>query len=382
MFKIHHLFFTLSLLLVFACKNEVVEDSDILNYRSEVIALPIDYSIFPSTFAMQYFDSRLYWMNRDRRTIHQLDFKEKKFKLFLKYQEEGPDGLGSPLGFYLHNLDSIFFPTGFKLSLINQNAKVQNVYDFLGFDLLGPLTSQSRYTNQFINLSNGILLSLNPGLVSKNLLNKDFLNRYYPFLVFNPRSEQIKTLYFKFDPFLFNNGPNLIGSSFSGSGVELFVLTRYNNILHKYDVQKDIVSLHTLESNLVKNFSDSYFKSEPRNNSANENLRLMYKYASNIGLLHDPYRNLVYRMGWKGDDLERNLNIMKFSEFLPQFVVSVYDSETLNLFAEFDLPKNKYLAHHYFVSEDGLNLFLNHPDDPNSKEDEIIIEVFDFSKLK
>ncbi|WP_255742366.1 hypothetical protein [Belliella calami] len=40
------------------------------------------------------------------------------------------------------------------------------------------------------------------------------------------------------------------------------------------------------------------------------------------------------------------------------------------------------MAHHYFVSEDGLNLFLNHPDNPNTKEDELKIEVFDFSGLK
>ncbi len=382
MFKPQIFFFFLSLWVMLSCSSKNIDREDILGFRTDSLSLPIDYTIFPSTFSMQYVDGNLYWMSRDKSTIHQLDFKNKKFDLVLKFQEEGPDGVGNPLGFYMHNLDSIYLPSRHRLFLVNRKAKVLNVYDFSDFELIGPLSSQSRYSGQYSDLSNGVAISLNPDLLSKSLLNKDFLKRYFPFLVFNPRTESIERLDFNFDPSVFDEGPNIIGSSYSGSGNDLFVMTRYSGVLHKFDCKTEKTSAYALESSLVNNFTDRYFKSDPRNHSLDDNTRLMYKYSSNIGLLFDPYRQLVYRMGWKGDELDKKLNFMKFSEFLPHFVVGVYDAESLQLLGEFDLPRNKYLAHHYFVSKDGLNLFLNHPDDPNSKEDEITIEVFDFSDLR
>ncbi|MCH7400605.1 DUF4221 domain-containing protein [Belliella kenyensis] len=331
---------------------------------------------------MQYVDGELYWMSRDRRTVHIFDLKSKEFCLLFKYQEEGPDGLGSPLGFYVVNQDSLYFPVQHRLSLVNHRAELLRTYDFSSTQLIGPMSSRTRYSHQFTRLRDGILIGLNSGLVSKNLLNKSFLDSYYPFVIFDSVNEEIKDFPFRFDQKLFDNGANLIGCSYSGDKDDLYVITQYSDLIHHYNASTEETKIITLASSLVNNFSDTYFKSDPRNNSASENVRMIYRNSSNLGLLYDSHRGLIYRMGWKGEEIGKNFNFMKFSEFLPHFVVGVYDAETFELLAEFDLPRNKYLAHHYFVSEDGLNLFLNHPDDPEAKEDEINIEVFDFSKLK
>jgi len=73
---------------------------------------------------------------------------------------------------------------------------------------------------------------------------------------------------------------------------------------------------------------------------------------------------------------------MQYSATPPYFVISVYDDQDYSLLQEFILPRNTYLAHHYFVDEKGLNLFPMHPDNPEFNKDEMVIHTFDFSSLK
>lgn len=111
-------------------------------------------------------------------------------------------------------------------------------------------------------------------------------------------------------------------------------------------------------------------------------MRALYKKSENFGLAFDSHRQLLYRFGWPGEEIPENTDAMQFSATPPYFVISIYDGSDFSLIKEFTLPRNTYLAHHYFVDEKGLNLFPMHPDNPEFNEDEMVIHTFDFSGLK
>ena len=101
----------------------------------------------------------------------------------------------------------------------------------------------------------------------------------------------------------------------------------------------------------------------------------------NLGIAYDPYKNLLYRFGWPGDDISGDKDAMKFGYTPRFFTISIYHGTDFQLLSEFILPKNTYLSHHYFVSERGLNLFPMHPDNAEFNENELTIHTFDFSSL-
>jgi hypothetical protein len=116
--------------------------------------------------------------------------------------------------------------------------------------------------------------------------------------------------------------------------------------------------------------------------SVDENMRLAFRYSENFGLSFDPFNNFLYRFGWPGEEIAQDKNPLQFNSTPPFFTVSIYDGSDFSLIKEFTLPRNTYLAHHYFVDEKGLNLFPMHPENPEFNEDELVIHTFDFSSLK
>lgn len=116
--------------------------------------------------------------------------------------------------------------------------------------------------------------------------------------------------------------------------------------------------------------------------SIDENTRLTFKSSKNLGIYFDPYKNLLYRFGWPGEEISKDEDPMQFSSTSPFFTISIYDPSDFSLIKEFSLPRNIYLAHHYFVNEKGLNLFPMHPNNPEFNEDKMVIHTFDFSSLK
>ncbi|WP_146064357.1 hypothetical protein [Algoriphagus boritolerans] len=132
----------------------------------------------------------------------------------------------------------------------------------------------------------------------------------------------------------------------------------------------------------MKNFSNAYYHTDRMSNSIQDNMRTAYKSSENFGLTFDPYKKLLYRFGWPGEEISKDIDAVQLSSTPPYFIISIYDESDFSLIQEFTLPRNTYLAHHYFVDEKGLNLFPMHPENPEFNEDEMVIHTFDFSGLK
>jgi len=217
--------------------------------------------------------------------------------------------------------------------------------------------------------------------VSPTDLNEKALEEYPSILSFNKTKGTFEHLGFRVpDSILELN--DFIDFGLTATSNSILLLNYQSNSLFEIDFNGNDFKEHQLKSDLVKNFSNEYYQSPRMSSSLEDNMRLMYKYSENFGLTYDPHKKLLYRFGWPGEEFSEDIDAMQFSATPIYFTISVYDGSDFSLIKEFTLPRNTYLAHHYFVDEKGLNLFPMHPDNPEFNEDEMVIHTFDFSDLR
>ncbi|MGY6741487.1 MAG: DUF4221 family protein [Cecembia sp.] len=368
----------------FSCSRTLDNSLELSKFLVETIAIPIDLKTETYTRSLQYLDGDLYWWNADRETLSVFDLSDKKIKRFINMEREGPNGLGNPIGFFVLNNDSIYVPTmSFELRLIDKEGKLVNVYNYLNYSKLGvPIPSMTRYSNMFhTNHSGLIYLGLRDlGNVPPSNLNNQALLEYPPILCFNKSLGTFNYLDFKL-PTSFLTYNNFITLSQTSKSNSLLLLHRQSNTFVEVGFNGVEIKEQQLQTKLLNSFSNEYYLSPRMSRSIEENMQLLHKSSENLGLVFDPYKNLIYRFGWPGDDISADKNAMKFGYTPRYFTISIYNGDDYSLKHEITLPKNTYLAHHYFVSEKGLNLFPMHPDNPEFDENYMVIHTFDFSNL-
>ncbi len=370
---------------IFSCAEKKDLSTNPLDYITDITAISIDRKTEPYTRTLQYLDGDLYWWNSDRETISVFDLNAKNLKKTIKMERDGPNGLGSPIGFFVSNPDSIYIPTAaYELNLINSKGERLSDYDYYNYSKLGiVIASMTRFSKMIqTNHAGGFYLGLRDlENVSQSDLNENALQEYPPILSFDKAKGTFEYLEFRVPTSLlkFND---FIDFGLTSSSKSILLFHYQSNTLYEVDFNGVDFKEHQLQSDLMKNFSNQYYQSPRMSSSLEDNMRLMYKYSENFGLAFDPHKKLLYRFGWPGEEFSEDIDAMQFSATPIYFTISVYDGSDFSLIKEFTLPRNTYLAHHYFVDEKGLNLFPMHPDNPEFNEDEMVIHTFDFSDLR
>lgn len=375
----------LLLFLFISCSEKSKENSkDPLDYVSDTTIIVIDRATEPFTRAQQYLDGNLYWWNSDRETISLIDLHQKKVIKSIRLEREGPNGLGKPYGFFVHSPDSIYIPTmAYKFQLINSEGNLINSYDYFEETPRGQyVLGMTRYSNMIFEHKDQLIYQLSTlRMLKPNELDDSSLQEYAPLLSFDMNTGHFYSFPFRI-PSSILNPINELSFRLAFSNNEALLLHSQSNKLFQIDVNKSTSQELYLKTDLVKNFSNEYFLRDKNSFSIDDNMRVSYKSAENFGIAYDSFNELIYRFGWPGEEIPEETDPMQYSATPPFFVISIYDGQDYSLLQEFTLPRNTYLAHHYFVDENGLNLFPMHPDNPEFNEDEMVIHTFDFSSLK
>ncbi|MGM0943680.1 MAG: DUF4221 family protein [Bacteroidota bacterium] len=379
---LYSIFCGILIVLFTAClgksRTETLNLTDFLVDENKITISP---DIDPYTKTMQYFERNLYWHNENRSTISKINLEKRTVEEVLKYDYDGPRGVGSISGFYFINKDTIIFPSsGPVIYMLDLNGSDSKKIDLT--ELNSQLThtiSLTRYTSFLHTWNNNLILNQQfPYKVRSQITDKS-LEDFFPFVTYNYNKNSYERIPLQFDRLSFNGNLNdpTFRSVYNDS--LLYTITTYSNRIYIYDLDIQKLRFTDLKTNLIPEFTNKYFSNEAKSsNSLEENMDLYLSEPQNLGILVDPFSNLFYRMTWPGTGVPEGVSSMKFVATPSHFILSVYD-ENFELKYEFELPEYEYIPHQYFVSEQGLNLFGNHPDHPDSKEDQILIHTFDFS---
>ncbi len=372
--------FFLLILLSLACSEKVQFEPQGEFLLIETLTIPIDQYVEPTTFAMQYKDSNLYWWNQSRRTITKIDLEQKVAGTFLTYKREGPDGVGNAFGFYLHNEDSIFLPSTARnlIHLVNGDGEVVTKYDYSSDTaMFMPTPSYSRFGSQFITYGKSVYFLNTPGYIEYDQIGIETLKSYIPFLRIDLAEHTIVPTPIRFPASILTEEKVSFRTSMSSHKNTLFAKHLNSNLLYIIDLNNHKLSETELQSNFAKNYSYKYMKNAHAK-GVDEFTRDLHLYSESLGFTYDAFKKLYYHFVWPGDEIPKDKSALDFSKNLPYFVVSVYN-EDLELIYEYRVPENTYQAHLYFVNEKGLNLIANHPNDPNAIENEIRIDTYSFA---
>ncbi|WP_100630331.1 DUF4221 family protein [Algoriphagus formosus] len=368
--------------IIYACSpSKESKEKSLIDFHVEQLTIPIGPEVDPYTMALQYVDGDLLWHNKNRRTISKINLKTKQVSQYFHYQEEGPLGVGNIDGFYAFDQNKIAFPASGRLVSI-YNLETNNVSRIKLSDFSPDYTdtrSMTRYTSTFHFWNNKIVLPQTVYFRYTYEINEDFLKNKNPFLILNLNNLKAEETPYRLSKSDFEEKFNTPKILLAYKEEDTYIIPYYSNRLNIFNLDSQETESYELNTNLIPEFTNNFFSNEARiNQSLEQNMSEYLSEPQNLGILVDPYKNLLYRMTWPGTGVPEGVSSMKFVATPSHFILSVYD-ENFDLKYEFELPEYEYIPHQYFVSEKGLHLFGNHPDHPDSQEDQIIIHTFDFS---
>jgi hypothetical protein len=367
--------------LYYSCNFSGKSEGDGYLTLTDSLTIQITTDIEPYTYTMQYKEGFIYWWNQNRQTISRFNIEKGISEDFLKYEYEGPNGIGDPMGFYIHNEDSIYLPkkNTHNVNLLNRSGELLNVFNYYNENIdIYPAISYSTFGMQFRAYENRLIL-LNQNYNPYTLDPASKLKEYYPFFEINMNNGKSHVLNFQFGNNIIDKLAVGFGSAYMIKGNKLYSKHHDSRYLYIFDLENNTSEEIFLKSNLLTNFSNEYLIGTNQMDIETFQ-RKFYKSAQIFGFTYDSFQKVFYEFGWPGDELNAsNRPITNISRFLPYFVINIYNQK-LELIGEHTVPSNTYLPHLYFVDQRGLNLFATHPDNPNNvDENKISIHTYSFS---
>ncbi|SFT47034.1 protein of unknown function [Algoriphagus locisalis] len=368
--------------LIYACSpSKESAEKSLVDFQVEALTIPIGPEVDPYTKTMQYFAGGLYWHNENRSSISKIDLANKTIEEVIKYDYEGPRGVGSTSGFHFIHKDTIIIPSAGPVLYILPIAseEIQRL-DLSKFNENYTHTiSLTRNSKPMYSLGSNLILNQQFNYRTPSEVTEESLSNFFPFITIDYYGNKSHKIPFNFTIESFDNKLNDPTYKVAYNENFLYTMTSYSNRLYKINLEDYSTQEFDLHTNLIPKFTNNYFTKEDKlSRSLDINMELYLSEPQNFGLLKDPYKKLLYRMTWPGSGVPEGISPMKFVITPSHFILSVYD-ENFELKYEFELPEYEYIPHQYFVSEAGLHLFGNHPDHPDSKEDQLVIHTFDFS---
>jgi hypothetical protein len=364
--------------LLFSCQNEKSKETQSLQLvpSGTFLKFDLDDSTANISTGLQYFQGDqeyLFNANWATNSLQIYDLQDQKLAKELFFDFEGPNGIGGLFGFKVQSMDSIFLftaPFGSRFMMVDSEGEIKKRIDYqipegLGSFFVhnaymlsppviqgGLLAANTRFSANIREVTQALLSSKNIGIeVDLNTGESKRMAHFFP-------------------------------SDYLASGQKMLDLSRAqgkDKIVYSFfgDHQLYYSSAFDLPLRPIQAASSYLENSMPvfQSDSPSE-LILQYNLASSRygSLLYDSYRNVYYRFAFP---TQADLTVEEIRE-LPNvpgpFVVMVFD-ENLKLLTEKLFEAGTYLPDNSFVGEKGLYLSINHPDNPQNKEDQMSFEL-------
>jgi hypothetical protein len=375
----------LSHLLIFtlffsSCQSDKSTEEKTIELTSsgKFISLDLDDSTANVSTGLQYFKGDkeyLFNANWGTNSLQIYDLQDQKLAKELFFDFEGPNGIGGLFGFKVQSMDSIFLftaPFGSRFFMVDSDGEIKKRIDYQ------------------IPEGGGSAFVHNAFMTSPPIISGSFMavNHRFPANIREITSEELATKTFGYQINLTNGETTYFSHFFPAdylkSGIKSLDFSRAQG------KDKIVYSLHGDHRLFYSSAYDMPLRSVEATSSfleetlpsfqavaTSEEFQRYTLASSRYGsLLYDSFRNVYYRFAFPTipdvtvEDL-RNLRTAP-----GPFVVMVFD-ENLKLLTEKLFEAGTYLPDNSFVGEKGLYLSINHPDNPQNKEDQMVFELFE-----
>ncbi|MDH6312609.1 hypothetical protein M2137_001384 [Parabacteroides sp. PFB2-10] len=370
-------------LLICSCSTENNRDF-ILEESGESLLFELDRSTYPTIPTLSIVsdggEEYLSIENRDCNQIIFYNLKNGNRDFTIDAEVSGSNGVGPFLGYYIHNLDSIFLTSihTAEIPLIDRNAneidKIQYEYSTNGLKLFKKQSLTSMVYHPLELIDNKLYVCVganrhaerNPVSVSIDLETKEVreLNFYYPALpnVDNKNKRSSSEDYFS----RCFNGENFIYSFHYDENIYI------TSVDHKEQRKIPVKSYYVDKISIPDDYDyTTDFRQGARNLCEGS-------YYGN--LIYDKYRNVYYRIAYPKTSIESGVDAVSLIQFgKKNFSIIILDNE-FDIIGETRFPDYRYNSYLLFVNKDGLYISSSHCMNPNYSDDVLSFVRFDLKR--
>lgn len=313
----------------------------------------------------------LTFQNPDKNEILFYDLETCDLKFKIHPEVDGPNGVAFTLGYYIHNLDSIFLTTRSfeEISLIDHNAKVIDKYEY-------KYTSDSTELKRFYSTT-----SIYTPITIFN--NKAYIvpgcNRWQKI---NPVAAHIdlSTKHVTSLPFNYPNFSTATNKN-KRAGIEEHMSRCFDgkNFIYSFYFDENIY-VASIDHKTIKRIKvkSKYIKEvEYIDDFGKTTIEKSCELANYGNMIYDKYRKLYYRIAYPKTTIEKNIKGYELREYgRKNFTIIIMDDK-FNILGETEFPDYTYNPRLIFIRKEGLYISNSHYLNPNYSDD-----ILGFTKFK
>lgn len=379
--KINQFLIIISGIVCLSCNSDQKKNSNLeLKVSGEFLTLPVDVNTSNISDGLYYFADKnlLFSLNWLENGIKIYDLNQKSLIKSLKFDFEGPNGVLDIMGFYVHNLDSIFLFNQLEsqITVIDSSGKVNGKINYYAPDQYSPAFIHNAYFQSPPLLKGEKLLVKTHYYGSLRDMTQEILQTKELLYEIDLKTGITQFLDFKFPDDYMLDGMKLFEGSIShGAGKHVYSLFGDHRLFFVSDFGDPLLS-----KNGKSEFLPETLPTFPLQADGLVFRKHSYYSPHYESLDFDPYREVFIRFAFHAFEQDESVPVSDLRNHSGPFSIQVFDND-LNLISETAFEANQYHPYDYFIAENGIYLSFNHPLNPKNKEDLMNFELLKFEEI-
>lgn len=356
------------------CSKNQSENQELkLQASGEFLRIPIDSLTANISTGLVRYEDYLVNVNWNSNSLQFYDLNSKTLTKEITYPSGGPDGVAFILGFSIQSMDSIFLfpPVEGVITLSDGNGIIKNRIEY---------QIPEGHTNAFVHnayfgsapiLQNGKMLVKTHTGGNYRQMTEDRLNKSLLAYGINLEDGSYQSTELTYPEGYLNSGlkffePSLVFhpeyTVYSLFGDHRIFKESKNGILETFDGKSQY-----LDESLP------YFPVDGERFETQKYLTASSRYET---LVYDEFREVYYRFAYPTLAIENEEDLLALRENPGPFVIQVFDKD-LKLITESYFEGGIYFPNNHFITEKGLYLSANNPENPEAEEDAFRFELIE-----
>ncbi|SFU16258.1 protein of unknown function [Algoriphagus locisalis] len=309
--------------------------------------------------------------------LYNLDSKTLEKKMI--FNVEGPEGVPNLSGIYVQNMDSIFL-FGFPLANIQLTDTSGAIKASIKYDAPAghsvPFVHNAYFTADPVWIDNQLLVKTRPEVEVSKVTTEDLADKKLTYSI-NLKTGETTLSKIGYPADYLSEGVKQLDFSMARAGDKLVYSFISDHKLYVSDLQGNPADTVLAKSQYLTAGFETL--TDVTDRSATQ--RFLYASDRYERLLYDKFRGVFYRFVFPKVEVESDEDLNQLRRFPRKFAVMILDKD-LNVLGEALMPENTYYPGNSFVSKEGLNISINHPDNPKNEEDLMSFEVFKLEEVE
>ncbi|MAN87093.1 MAG: hypothetical protein CL555_09695 [Algoriphagus sp.] len=344
-----------------------------LQASGEILGIPIDSLTANISTGLVRYEDYLVNVNWNSNSLQFYDLSAEKLSREITFDQDGPNGIEFILGFHIQSLDSIFLfnQSGSVITLADTTGQIKNKIEY---------TIPEGQTNAFVH---NAYFGSAPRLKGNQLWVKTHIPIQYSKITADLMQKSVMGYQINLE----DGSTSLQGISYPedylAGGLKFYEPSLvFQPDFTVYSLSGDHRIFKKSKNGILETFDgksqylDESLPYFPINGERFETQKYLTASSRYETLVYDEFRKVYYRFAYPTLAIENEEELLALRENPGPFVIQVFYVD-LKLITESYFEGGIYFPNNHFITEKGLYLSANNPENPEAEEDAFRFELIE-----